>query len=447
MVNNIKILVELFAYLYCLAELFGKKFKVSIYSVVLIILGMFLAVGIDNYGFPEYFSSLVYVGIFLYGLVCYRESIKTTLINCVLASIVVTMFQLIIFLPLYAIFFKKYGQGPMNELLINMGCAFFIILFSYKFKFKKLSDFIIKRNKLIIGVAVLILCGFGYNFYQMKKDGTILSGAYIQVMYFFFIFLFIIYEWQKSRMDAEKKKTQLEMNWLYYDAYDQLILLIRQRQHDMKSHISTIKSLIFTTDNYDELVAKQEEYCDYVLKQNEKVKLVLTVENPLIAGFLYSKIQIAENKEIEIDYHVNIKKKSWVIPEYELIEMAGILIDNAIDALENARLDFYMQEPRKKICVTIKETLEEIELTVANTSNYYGEDITAHFFENGYSSKGKDRGIGLSKLKHLVRDRKGDIIVSNEFHDNINYLTFTIKLPKGQKTENLKTLSIGTEYQ
>lgn len=447
MVNNIKILVELFAYLYCLAELFGKKFKVSIYSVVLIILGMFLAVGIDNYGFPEYFSSLVYVGIFLYGLVCYRESIKTTLINCVLAPIVLTTLQLLMFLPLYFLFFVKYGENRMNELLINIACLFLIWLCSHKIKLKKISDFVLKRNKLMCGVAVLVFVGFGVYFYQMKDKGEIASSAYIQFLYFFFLLLFIIYEWQKSRMDAEKKKTQLEMNWLYYDAYDQLILLIRQRQHDMKSHISTIKSLIFTTDNYDELVAKQEEYCDYVLKQNEKAKLVLTVENPLIAGFLYSKIQIAESKEIEIDYHVNIKKKSWVIPEYELIEMAGILIDNAIDALENARLDFYMQEPRKKICVTIKETLEEIELTVANTSNYYGEDITAHFFENGYSSKGKDRGLGLPKLKHLVRDRKGDIIVSNEFHDSINYLTFTIKLPKGQKTENMKPLSIETECQ
>lgn len=447
MVRDIKLLVELFAYLYCLAELFGKKFKINIYVVVLVILDLFLLVGIDDYGFPKYLSSLVYVGIFLYGLLCYGESIKITLVNCVLAPLVLAVLQIFMFVPLYFLFFSKYGQSQLNEVLINTGCLLLLILCSYKIKLKKLSESVVKRNKLIVGASILILCGFGYNFYQMKKDGTILKEAYIQMIYFLLVFLLVIYEWQKSRVDAEKKKTQLDMNRLYYDAYDQLILLVRQRQHDMKSHISTIKSLIFTTDNYDELVTKQEEYCDYVLKQNEKTKLVLTVENPLIAGFLYSKIQIAESKEIEVDYHVNLRKESWVIPEYELIEMAGILIDNAIDALENIKLDFYMQEPRKKIYVKMKETLEEIELTVANTSNYYGEDITAHFFDNGYSSKGKNRGIGLPKLKHLVHDRKGDIIVSNEFHENINYLTFTVKLPKVQKTENMKTLSVETECQ
>ena len=55
---------------------------------------------------------------------------------------------------------------------------------------------------------------------------------------------------------------------MYFDAYDQLILLVRQRQHDMKSHIGAIRSMIYTTDNYAELVAKQEEYCDYTVINN-----------------------------------------------------------------------------------------------------------------------------------------------------------------------------------
>lgn len=430
MIGHLKILVELFAYLYCLAELFGRKFKISIYAVIIVILGMFLAVGIDDYGFPEYFSSLVYVGIFLYGLVCYGESIKLTLVNCVLAGIIITIFQLIVFLPLYVFFFKQYGQALINELLINIGCAVFIIFCGRKARFKIVSDYIIKRDKLLIGAAVLILCGFGLNFYQMKKDGTILKEAYIQMVYFILIFLFVIYEWQKSRLDAEKKKAQLEMNRLYFDAYDRLILLVRQRQHDMKSHIGAIRSMIYTTDNYAELVAKQEEYCDYIIEENEKNRLVLSVKNPLIAGFLYSKLQEADSRDITIDYCINMPKESLVLPEYELIEMAGILLDNAMDALEKFPLQTTEKVQEKKIRFAIEETEEGLVLTTANTSDYYAEDMTAQFFETGYSSKGKDRGIGLAKLKRMVSGRKGSIIVSNEFYDDSNYLTFTIELPK-----------------
>lgn len=429
MISNIKNLAEIFACLYCLAELFGKKIKFNIYVVVLIILDMFLLTGINRYGFPRHFASLIYIAMFLYGLLCYGESVKLTLVNCFLAVVIVGILQLLCFLPLYYFFFAKYGQGKLNELLINVACLLLVVICSHRIKIKRLSDFVIKKDKLIVGVSVLILCGFGINFYQMKGKDVIASSAYIQFLYFFFLFLFIIYEWQKSRMDAERKKTQLEMNHLYYDAYDQLILLVRQRQHDMKSHIGAIRSMIYTTDNYDELIVKQEEYCDYIMKQGEKTKLLLSVENPLIAGFLYSKIQEANSKKIDVDYRVNMKKESLVIPEYELIEMAGILMDNAIDALDNVSIDSN-EKLSGKICVTIKETNEGIELTVANTSDYYEAEITERFFESGYSSKGKGRGIGLSKLKRLVHDRKGDIIVSNELYDSRNYLTFSIKLPK-----------------
>ena len=432
-VRNIKLLVELFAYLYCLAKLFGKHFRISIQLVVFIILEMILLIGINDYGFPEYFSSLTYMGLFLYSILYYQENIKLTLVNCFLAAVIVAITQLLLFPPLYFLFYVHYELVQVNELLINAGCLIIIFLCDHKIKLKKLSDIVIKRNKLIVGTSVLILFGLGISFYQMKIRGEILKEIYIQMVYFILIFLFVIYEWQKSKMDVEKKKTQLEMNQLYYDAYDHLILLVRQRQHDMKTHISTIRSMIFTTDNYDELVAKQKEYCDYVMDENEKNRLVLSVDNPLIAGFLYSKIQEANGKGIEVEYYVSMRKESIIIPEYELIEMSSILVDNAIEALCNPSMDTDEQEPYRKICITIKETYECVELIVANTSNRYEEDMTERFFENGYSNKGKDRGIGLSKLKRFVHDRKGDIIVSNELNDERNYLTFTIKIPKEKK--------------
>ena len=434
-VRDIKNLLELFAYLYCLAELFGKRLRVSIYLTVYVILGMFLVTGISRYGFPEYLISLSYIGMFVYGLLCYKESIKVTLVNCFLAAALVAISQLLMLLPIYYLFFIRYEDGEIGELLINIGCFVLIILCSYKIKLKRVSDFFIKRNKLIVGVTILIFCGFVIKSFQIKEIGIIFGEAYIQVISFFFIFLFILYEWQKTKTDAEKKKAQLEMNRLYYDAYDQLIMLVRERQHDMKNHIGAILGMIYATDNYEELVKKQKAYCGYVMEQNEKTKLVLSTGNPLISGFLYSKIQEAESKGIKIEYHIGVTEIETILPEYELIEMMSILTDNAIDAL--SRTDEKENDLFREIRISLKEAEETenyIELTVANTSQYYDEDITEHFFETGYSSKGKGRGIGLSKLKRLVQDKKGDIIVSNELHDGRNYLTFTVRLPKNGKS-------------
>lgn len=428
LIGNLKVLVELFTFLYCLSELFGRKLKFDIYVVVLSIVELFLMAGINDFGFPDYFQSLCYIAMFLYGLLHYGESIKRTLVNCFLSGTIVTILQLILYVPLYRLIFYKYGPeyDNLNELLLNSVCLICVVLCSYKIELKRLSDFCIKRNKLIVTVTLLILGGVGINLYQIVGKRLITLEAYVQMTYFVLIILFIIYEWQKSRMDAEKKKAQLEVNRLYSDAYDQLIMLVRERQHDMKNHINAILSMIYTTEDFDELKAKQAEYCGYVIEQNEKTKLVLSSGNPLIAGFLYSKIKEAEKDNITIDYKVGIEKAKTVIPEYELVEMAGILLDNAIEALSNMREEDF----EKRIYFSIKETEDNMTLVVANTSPHYEESLTEHFFESGYSSKGQSRGIGLSKLKRLVQARKGNITVYNELRDKMNYLTFEIELQK-----------------
>lgn len=426
LVSNLKNLIELFTFLYCLAKLYGRKLKISIHAVVLIILNLFIVTAINDFGFPSYFHSLGYITMFLYGLFYYGESIKLTLVNCFLAVIIVAFVPLFLYLSLNYLFYSKYEYVNLYGLLADIGGFCIIFICQRKMKLKRLSDFFVKRNKLILGVLLLIFCGFSINFYQIMDKRIILSETSFQMVYFVLIFLFVIYEWQKSRMDAEKKKTQLEMNKLYYEAYDQLIMLVRERQHDMKNHINAILSLSYTTENYDELIAKQKEYCGFVMEQNEKTKLVLSSGNPLIAGFLYSKLREAEDHHIIMDYKIGFQKTEMTIPEYELVEMAGILLDNAVEALDGMEDENFI----KKIFFSIKETEDNIELLTANTSPYYEEELTEYFFETGYSSKGPNRGIGLSKLKRLVQNRKGTIMVYNEMRNELNYLTFEIKLPK-----------------
>ena len=157
MVRNVKLLVELFAYLYCLTKFFGKHFKISIQLIIFIILEMFLLIGINDYGFPEYFSSLTYIGLFIYAILYFQETIKLTLVNCVLAAVIVSIVQMILFFPSYYLFYIHYELVQVNELLVNVGCLFIVFLFDYKLKLKKLSDIVIKRNKLIVGISVLIL--------------------------------------------------------------------------------------------------------------------------------------------------------------------------------------------------------------------------------------------------------------------------------------------------
>lgn len=423
MIRNVLQLAEILAVLFCLSGLFGQKMKFDICAVVLIIADLFLFTGINEYGFPVYLSSLAYVGLFLYCVMHYKEKIRIALINCFLAVVMVSILQLIFYLPVFYLFVEREGVNPIYECIINLLCLLTFIIIKDKLKLQEIALFFIKRNKLTTSIAVLIMLIWSRKIYQVSTTGAMSEEDYAQIIYYFLLLFIIIYNWQKARADAERKKTQLEMNRLYFDAYEELIALVRMRQHDMKNHITAILGMIYTIDNYDELIQKQREYCDLVLKSNEKTKILLSVENPLIAGFLYRKIQEAEEKEIKVEYHIDLRETKFSVTEYEIVEMLGILLDNAMEALENTELE-------KRILISIVNNKNETLLSVANASPIYDMNKISSFFEFNFSEKGKGRGIGLYKLKRLVNSRKGDIIITNEMHHQVNYLRFDICFKK-----------------
>lgn len=430
MIENLLILIELFSILYSLAKFFGRKFEISIHAVVLILLQLFLLTGINHYGTPAYLRSLVYVGQFLYALLYYGESIKVTLVNYFLSAILIVSLQFLLYFPIVYLVSLNDENARLIQLIIAFSCMFFIWLLDRWIILKRISKIILKKNKLLVCILILILAILGINIYQTGRVRGMMLEKYLQIIYFLAFTVFLIYEWQKSKADAEKKKMQLEMNALYYDAYDQLLMLVRERQHDMKNHISAIVSMGYTIKDYDMLVARQREYCGLVLEQNEEAKLLLSTENPLVIGFVYSKLEEAKAKEIKIEHHIKLISKELFLPEYELVDMIGILMDNAIEALAD------IPARERKISLSLAENEEGLTLTIANTSNFYEKDMTAHFFENGYSSKGKDRGIGLSKLKKLVDKWGGTITVSNELRGESNYLSFEIYIPKERISQN-----------
>lgn len=69
---------------------------------------------------------------------------------------------------------------------------------------------------------------------------------------------------------------------------------------------------------------------------------------------------------------------------------------------------------------------DKIAFFVANP--YQDNDIESlsKFFERGYSSKGKERGIGLAKLKRMINENRGDILISQEELYGVNMIRIGI---------------------
>ena len=85
---------------------------------------------------------------------------------------------------------------------------------------------------------------------------------------------------------------------------------------------------------------------------------------------------------------------------------------------------------RVKVFVGIRE--EKVRISVSNVSDADGINRIGKFFKKDVSTKGIGRGIGLFKLKNEVLKRSGEIRVSNEIYEEVNYLEIVVLLPIGK---------------
>lgn len=421
MIKNLGLLMETLAIIYGIATFFGKKVKYDIKTVSFIISEILLTTLINEYNFPVYLFSLSYIIIFIYGLAEYEEGIKETILSFLLTSGIIIVLQQIFYIVVFILL--PNNNELQNIFLINSGC--FVVLWGLMHyeMLNRLYRSILKNRKIYIGILLFVCMCLLVNLLEAKDQNYLLGKDYLQLLYFTGLMVVVIAEWQRSKIETEKRKAEMEINKLYYSAYEELIMLIRDRQHDLKNHINTIYSMIYTTNSYEELVERQKKYCNYVLESGKETQILLGVDNPLIAGFLYQKEQEIKRHHIEVDYKLEVITFPLIVSEYEIIEMMGILIDNALEALLESDFD------RKKIIIGYKREDQWDVFCVSNTSIYYSEEKIEKFFQRNYSSKGDGRGIGLDKIRRKLKQLDGGIKVVNKLDDGEQYLEFSIMLP------------------
>jgi len=77
----------------------------------------------------------------------------------------------------------------------------------------------------------------------------------------------------------------------------------------------------------------------------------------------------------------------------DLCRITGIIMDNAIEASEQC------EKPKIFLCIVNKK--DYVVMVIQN--NYFGDRPVIHkIYKEGFSTKGRDRGLGLSNVKRIV---------------------------------------------
>lgn len=250
-----------------------------------------------------------------------------------------------------------------------------------------------------------------------------MTGLQIIFTLLLLLVIFLVIFWvvrQKISVYAKQKK-ELQMYKLYVKPLEDFINDIRAKQHEFDNHLNAILNMHLTITNYEELVKAQSDYMRAFITSRDNSYLgLLRISNKVLAGFLYSKFKSIPDY-IELEVMIGSKEIFTNVPEMDLVEVIGTMIDNAVQACdeEHSKMKVYLTSNNDKLVFIVKNQYEKVPIS-----------MLSHFFERGYSTKAGEhnQGLGLYNAKKIIKRWNGEIFVENEEIANQNYLSFHVEL-------------------
>lgn len=418
---HIALIMELLTMVICLHCIYGQKVKWDIKTVGLVASSL-LMLELANFDLLSSVGGLItiatYIITFWYCKSRFHSSVKEIIISMVIVFFIIASMQFLCYLLINAFL---PGDKMLKSVLVTIVVLAFTIGILPKVGLHRLRKSMCKKSKftfLLFGFMGLILLSM---MVPIKLGEAILIPAFVLVVPAIIMLLFVITKLDITQNKVEKMEEEIRKVEETTQEYDSLLTDVRLRQHEFKNHMAAIYSTHYTHKTYEELVRAQEEYCEKLMNENKYNNLLL-LGNNVLAGYLYGKFQEAEERGTEVKYKVAAKLDKSSVPTYHIIEMLGILLDNALEALEASE--------EKTISFEVCETEGAYQISVMNPFRYVPYDEILKWFQLDKSEKGSGRGLGLYYLKSLCEEWKCDIGCRNVETDQKNWIVFRLTIGK-----------------
>ena len=200
---------------------------------------------------------------------------------------------------------------------------------------------------------------------------------------------------------------------------DDLNHTLRAQRHDFLNHLQVVYSLM-EMNEYSEAT----DYLEKVYGDIRAVSSFLSTRSTAVNALLKVKAGACAQDNINLQMDIKSPLLGLPMPAWELCRVLGNLIDNAMDAARQAN--------KPLIRLTIKEDIRSFLFSIENNGPTVPEELRETIFEEGISTKGETRGMGLSIVKHTLEPYGGDVHCACD-EDSTR---FSVSLPKmAQATE------------
>lgn len=187
-----------------------------------------------------------------------------------------------------------------------------------------------------------------------------------------------------------------------------LVDSMRANNHDFTNKLHVILGLI-QIGQYEKAISYIQNIS--IIQRETISKVMNSIENPSFAALIVGKIARASecNVKFILSEGTCFKNDDITIPSEALVTITGNLIDNALDSM-----NMDTSKTEKELSLGVYTRPDELLIIVRDTGTGIPEEIKDKIFENGFSTKGEGRGIGLYHTKQLIESLGGKITVESQ---------------------------------
>ena len=237
------------------------------------------------------------------------------------------------------------------------------------------------------------------------------------VFYIIFLLIFSVYYFKKC-FEIIKLKDKIFTLTESYNSLSNSYDNLREFKHDFANILQSINGYIYS-NNLDGLKKYYSSLLtDYNLSFSSKSCNNSIINSPPVMALIYEKQNKACLYGIKFNIEINFDFNDLSIDIYEFSRILGIFLDNSIEAAKNCN--------DKIINIKIKKDIQEHKDIILIENTYTDQKIdTKKIFENNYTSKPGNSGIGLFKVRKILK-KYGNVILNTTVDNGIFKQTMEI---------------------
>lgn len=273
-------------------------------------------------------------------------------------------------------------------------------------------------NKVYLVTLMICLLTFFLAMFYFLPDyvASVAEFKIIGFFYFTFVAIFIailllVTITTSREINYRRSQQEIEDYYNYTLRVEQVNNRMRKFRHDYINILSTMSEYL-REDDLEGLKAYYNKHISPLKDHFEANTLKLNgVENlkvKEIKGVITTKILQAQERQIEISVEVADEINEINMEMIDLSRILGIIMDNAIEASMN------LESPM--IQIAFIKTEQSVLIIIMNKAPDNLPKLHT-LYQEGFSTKGKNRGLGLSTLKEIT-DSKDNVFLETTIENH-----------------------------